>query len=455
MRDRAPDRAASPATDRLSRYRPYAKQAEFHAAGAAHRERLFMAGNQLGKTLAGAMEEAIHATGRYPEWWSGRRFAGPTTSWAAGVTGESTRDNVQRLLLGRAGEIGTGTLPPDAILKTVPARGAAGLVDTILVRHESAGVSRIALKAYEKGREKWQGETLHRVWFDEEPPPDIYSEGLTRTNATGGFVCLTFTPLLGMSEVVRAFLETPTEDRHVTRMTIDDAEHYTPEQRARIVAGYPPHEREARARGVPSLGSGRIFPVPEATVAVEPFEIPRHWPRIGGIDFGWDHPTAAVLLAWDREADCFYVTQTYRMKEATPVIHAAALRPWGAWLPWAWPADGLQHDKGSGEPLAEQYRQQGLNLLSEHATFADGSVGVEAGIFEMLSRMQTGRWKVFRHLKEWFDEFRLYHRKDGRIVKLGDDLLSASRYAMMMRRFAETDGGAWSKPLRYGPTGIV
>jgi phage terminase large subunit-like protein len=40
------------------------------------------------------------------------------------------------------------------------------------------------------------------VWFDEEPPPDIYSEGLTRTNATGGITMITFTPLLGMSEVV-------------------------------------------------------------------------------------------------------------------------------------------------------------------------------------------------------------------------------------------------------------
>jgi phage terminase large subunit-like protein len=150
--------------DRLSLYRPYSKQAEFHTAGAAHRERLFMAGNQLGKTLAGAMEEAIHATGRYPDWWRGRRFAGPTTSWAAGITGESTRDNVQRLLLGRAGELGTGTLPRDAVAKTVPARGAAGLVDTILVRHVSGGVSRIALKSYEKGRGKWQGETLDRVW---------------------------------------------------------------------------------------------------------------------------------------------------------------------------------------------------------------------------------------------------------------------------------------------------
>src|SRR2546430_2031709 len=80
-------------------------------------------------------------------------------------------------------------------------------------RHVSGGTSIIAFKSYEKGREKWQGETLHRVWFDEEPPHDIYTEGLTRTNATGGMVWLTLTPLLGMSEVVRSFLDNPTPDR--------------------------------------------------------------------------------------------------------------------------------------------------------------------------------------------------------------------------------------------------
>jgi hypothetical protein len=82
---------------------------------------------------------------------------------------------------------------------------------------------------------------------------------------------------------------------------------------------------------------------------------------------------------------------------------------------------------------------QGLNTLPERATFEDGGNGVEAGVIEMLDRMQTGRFKVFAHLKEWFDEFRLYHRKDGKIVKERDDLLSATRYAVMMKRFAEVE----------------
>ncbi len=224
--------------------------------------------------------------------------------------------------------------------------------------------------------------------------------------------------------------------RHVTRMTIDDAEHYSPEQRAAIIASYPAHEREARAKGIPTLGSGRVFPVSEDAIKVPAFAIPAHWAQIGGMDFGWDHPFAAARIAWDRDADTIYVTACYAEREATPVIHSGALKAWGAWLPWAWPHDGLQHDKGSGEALASQYRAQGLNMLDERATFEDGGSGVEAGIMDMLDRMQTGRWKVFDHLEDWFGEFRLYHRKDGQIVKLNDDRLSASRYALMMKRFA-------------------
>ena len=78
----------------MAYYEAYPKQLDFHAADATHRERLLMAGNQLGKTLAGGFEAAIHATGRYPDWWKGKRFDKPTVGWACGVTGEVVRDTV-------------------------------------------------------------------------------------------------------------------------------------------------------------------------------------------------------------------------------------------------------------------------------------------------------------------------------------------------------------------------
>jgi len=132
------------------------------------------------------------------------------------------------------------------------------------------------------------------------------------------------------------------------------------------------------------------------------------------------------------------VIATHRAREQTPAMFSAAVKPWGDWLKWSWPHDGLQHDKGSGEQLMAQYRSQGLAMLPTRATFEDGTSGLEAGITEMLDRMQTGRLKVFAHLRDWFEEFNVYHRKDGLIVKENDDLMSATRYAMMMRRFAQT-----------------
>lgn len=195
--------------NRLQDYRPYSKQREFHAAGAVHRERLFMAGNQLGKTLAGSMEVAAHLTGLYPPDWTGRTFDMPGRWWAAGETRVSTRDSVQKLLIGPAEmeeEWGTGSIPGDAILDITRGVGVPNGLDSVTVKHVSGGASTLLFKAYEQGRAKWQADTLHGVWFDEEPPLDIYTEGLTRTNATDGIVFLTFTPLKGMSDVVQMFL---------------------------------------------------------------------------------------------------------------------------------------------------------------------------------------------------------------------------------------------------------
>lgn len=451
------------AENRLAHYRPYPKQAQFHALGATKRERLLRAGNQLGKTLAAGMEVAMHLTGRYPDWWVGKRFDHAVVAWVGGVTAEATRDGAQRILLGRSGEkgegqYGTGTIPAKCLYGAPLSRqGVAEAVAIQKVKHVSGGISTLIFKSYDQGREKWQGDTIDVLWPDEEPSEDIYTEGLTRTNAgdngKGGIVLMTFTPLLGMSNVVKRFIPLTNPDRADVVMTIDDVDHYTPEQRASIIASYPAHEREARTMGIPSLGSGRIFPVTEEAIRWKPVELPRYVKRIIGLDFGWDHPTAAAWLSWDPDSDVIYLTDCYRVREQTPVIHAAAIkgRSRNQKIPVAWPHDGLQHDKGSGLQLAQQYRNQGLDMLPEKATFIDGSNGVEAGVSEMLDRMQTGRWKVAEHLTEWWEEFRLYHREEGKIVKEGEDVISAARYGLMCLRFARVinpPGDSYSRNTR-------
>lgn len=437
-------------TNRLRHYRPYAKQREFHTLGEAFRERLFMAGNQLGKTVAGAAECAMHLTGEYPDWWEGKRFDRPVILIAGSESAELTRDGVQRLLVGppdREEEWGTGFIPQRCIVARTRRTGVSNALDTVTVSHVSGGQSTLYLKSYDQGRTKWQANTVDFVWFDEEPPEDVYFEGITRTNATKGSVMVTFTPLKGMSAVVARFLLEQSGDRETVTMTIEDAEHFTAEERRRIIDSYPAHEREARTKGIPTMGSGLIFPVLEEDIVVDPFDIPAHWAQIGGLDFGWDHPTAAAHIAWDRDADVVYLVKDYRHRQATPIFHAAALKAWGSWLPWAWPHDG-NNDTAAGENLSKQYGDQGLGMLPERATFPDGSNSVEAGLMQMLDRMLSGRFKVFRTCGAWLEERRLYHRVDGKVVKERDDAISASRYAIMMLRFAKVKPAPRPAPPR-------
>lgn len=224
--------------------------------------------------------------------------------------------------------------------------------------------------------------------------------------------------------------------KHITMMEWDDVPHLSDEAKAKYLESIPEHQRKARTKGIPALGSGMVFPIDDEDITIKPFPIPAYWPSIGGLDFGWDHPSAAVKIVHNRDNDRVYVVDAYRAKNATPFQQAETLTTWGK-IPWAWPHDGLQHDKGSGTELAANYRSHGLRTLPKHAQWADGSNGVEAGIMMMLDRMQTGRLLVFENLLDWFQEKSTYHRKDGLIVKLNDDLMCATRYALMMIQFAE------------------
>ena len=188
----------------------YRKHLEFFRLGAAHRERLFMAANRVGKTEgAGGYETTLHLTGEYPHWWEGRRFDRPVRALVAGDTARTLREIVQRKLLGPAGDFGTGLIPAAALLMATAKPGNAETVDTVRVRHVSGGVSTLTFRSYDQGRRAFQGDEQDFVWMDEEPPLDVYTEALMRTMTTGGFVMLTFTPLNGWTEVVRLFLGSP------------------------------------------------------------------------------------------------------------------------------------------------------------------------------------------------------------------------------------------------------
>lgn len=419
----------------------YPWQVDFHNAGGTHLERMLIKANQVGGTTCAAAEVACHLVGIYPTWWEGVRYDAPVRCWIGSESAEASRDVPQAALLGPEGAEGTGWVPGEKIVPgSMKARqsGVSGVVDGFRVFHVSGGQSQVTFKTYEQGRRKWQGAVRDLIWMDEEPPFDIYTEALTRvTNAKNGRILVTFTPLIGATEVVRHFLEKKSDAIYVKNVSWEDAPHLDEKKKKELWESYPEHERATRTSGQPLMGTGVVFPINDEEITCEPFALPDFFYRINGLDFGIDHPFACAFCAWDKDNDVFYLYDALKNRGHTPVYHADGIKAHGTWIPNAWPHDGLQKDKGSGIALKDQYRSKGLYMLKEHSHYLDERGNhVEPALIEMLEWMRGGRFKIFRTAGAFFEEKHMYHRKDGKVVPLHDDLISATRMAFIMRRYA-------------------
>lgn len=417
----------------------YPKCMEFFAAGAKYRERLFMAANRVGKSQAAADELAFHLTGDYPDWWQGRRFDKPIRAWAVSTTSIKTRDVNQLELLGTPGsadDMGTGFIPGESIIKTTPKAGIPNGIEYCYVRHKSGGTSYVQFKSYDQGRTSFQGDAIDVIWPDEECPEDIYTEILLRTMTTGGIVMLTYTPINGLTPLTLNFMENAvnSKDRkesesadsskYLITATWDDAPHLTEEAKKALWDSIPPYQRDARAKGIPFLGSGAIYPVSEDLVRVEPFKIPEHWPKAYGLDVGWNF-TAAVWGAWDRESDTVYLYSAFKQSHAEPYVHASSVHGRGKWVPGVIDPASRGRGQKDGVQLLQVYKDLGLNIDTAQN-------GVEAGIYEVWQRMVSGRLKVFSSLGDFWEEFRLYRRDEkGRVVKERDHVMDAMRYLIV------------------------
>ena len=440
--------------NKLDFWHPYPKQLEFVELSATADEALLSAGNQVGKSETGAYIAAMHLTGLYPPEWKGRKWARPTRGWIAGESTTVCRDVAQTKLCGTPGsdvDYGTGFIPKQHLIRHTLARGAVSdAFDTIWVQHHTNGVpdgiSTAQFKSYEQGRQKFQGSTIDWIWWDEEPPADVYTEGNARWSATGGQSWMTFTPLKGISEVVARFMYEANERRRMMTIRMADCPFMTPEMIESSLSKYPKHQHEARMNGVPLLGEGLVFNTDPSLVrfAVD-FFIPPYWPLLWGIDFGITHPFAAVLAAWDRDRDIIYIFHSYRAADALPIVHAEAIKRTASEVPIAWPHDGHARERGTGEPLAKVYKALGLKMLHTHAQFADGSISTEAAVLDMQQRFADGRLRIREDLGDLFEEYSMYHRKDGLIVKVRDDLISAVQKIIMAKRFAKV------APVGYVP----
>lgn len=420
-------------------FTPYPTQMAFIAATKDYREVMLSAPNTGGKTELGAFMMACDLTGEYPDWWPGNRYDGPIEAWACGRTGERLIDTIQLKMFGRLGEdYGSGQIPRRCLVgEPTRSRHATGLIGSAQVRHKSGGLSRVALMAYSQDDADWQGARTRLNWYDEEPPIKHYAEGQARL--IDGRSRMTFTPLAGPTEVVNLYTQDETGYRKFLTMGMDEVKHLSDEDKAYKWASYRSHERDARYHGKIMLGEGAIFTTPEEDLLVdfELSDVPPHWAKAWGIDFGGAgkvaHPFAAVLMAHDQDADVYYVLATVRMREALPLQHWDAMRRIAPGVTVFWPHDG--HIVGdTREEKTEIYKKHGAPMFATHATNPDGSKSTMAGIDIMDELMHARQFKVRSVLADWRQEYRMYHMKEGKIVKLNDDLMSATRIAMMMRR---------------------
>lgn len=427
----------------------YEKHISFLNSGSDHTERAFIAGNQTGKTTTGLYEMVTHCTGDYPDWWEGKRFNRPVMCWLVGDRGDSIRDGMQRDLIGKE-EFGTGLIPKDSFVGTPTAlQGTPGGYGTYRIKHKSGGISTIIVKTYQAGKNAFESAKVDVIMLDEEVPLDIYVECQIRTITTGGTVYNTFTPDSGLTETVIHFLEKAKPgdpEKFVTMVGWDDVPHLAEERKKQLLATIPPHMRDVKTKGIPYLGAGAIWPIPEADITCRPFKIPNYWPRCYAFDPGWNK-TAALWMAYDAEADIMYLYSEYYRGQAEPEVHATAVKARGEWMNGVADPHGSKNGRGvHAESFLEAYERLGLNLsLSSPA----GSGSVELRINEVYSRLSTGRMKVFDTLVNWFYEYRMYRRNDkGEVVKMNNHLMDDTGYLALNAlniMSTEIDESDWDK----------
>lgn len=211
------------------------------------------------------------------------------------------------------------------------------------------------------------------------------------------------------------------KSKYLVQAGWDDIPHLTEQTKEDLLEGTPPHLRDARSKGIPSLGAGAIYPVPESEFVINPMQLPDYWPRVYGFDVGWKK-TAAIWGAWDRSTDTVYLYTEHYRGQAEPSIHATAIKARGEWIPGVIDPASRGRQQKDGEQLLQVYRDLGLNIEPARND-------VESGIYLVWERLSTGRMKVFSTCLNWLAEYRLYRRDEkGKIVKEFDHLMDATRY---------------------------
>lgn len=419
---------------------------QLEAFRSTHSQTMTLAGNRSGKTMSAAYHFACDVTGDYPDWWDGPRFSNPLNALGLGVDNGQLKAVLQTQLFGEIDEdkkqFKGGWIHRSEIDSVEWSPHTPGLAKRVTVRHKT-GKSYVTLRAYTQsktgqGTLSFAGTSIDLILVDEQPPDQLIGQLVTRTmtgnRGKGGVIRYTMTPELGMTKLVTTFME----EKQANQLLIgpvawSQCPHLTPEVQQSILSGIPEHEREMRSKGVPFFGSGLVYPIPEERIVCDPFQLEEMpWIRVlRAMDLGIAHPTAIVWLGWDPEFDVIYVMRDYSEKGREAAVHAAVANSFMPYAPMVIPPDIDQTEKGSGKTVRKFYNDAGLKHTIDFEN-PDGSRFVEPGIMELFERMRTDRLKVFRGCEHVLREIRMYHRKEGKLVKVDDDALDAVRYGSMM-----------------------
>jgi len=219
------------------------------------------------------------------------------------------------------------------------------------------------------------------------------------------------------------------ESKHTVQLGWDDVPHLDEQTKRDLLQSMPPYLRDARSKGIPSLGTGAIYPIPLEEVTCKPFAIPAFWKRGYGFDVGWDR-TAAIWGAEDPTDGTLYAYAEHYMGHQIPAVHVLAIKARGDWIMGAIDPSSRQRQVEAGRQLFVTYQTLGLHLVN-------AVTAVDEGLDEVWSRLATGRLRLFTTLANTQVEYRNYRReergKDGRVVvvKKLDHLMDALRYLVM------------------------
>lgn len=283
----------------------HVKQMEFHRSD--KKNRWVFGGNRSGKTECGAVEAVWLARGNHPYKQNRQNVQG----WVISLTREVQRDVAQQKIL--------KYLNPryiDDIVMVSGKKGAPefGIIDSISVRNVFGGISKIGFKTCDQGREKFQGASLDFVWFDEEPPADVYSECRMRVFDRAGYIFGTMTPLKGLTFIYDEIELNERNDPQVwcCHMEWRDNPYLDANEVENMLAVTPESEQTSRRFGRFSTGEGLVYPEFDADIhIIEPFDVPVEWQTNISIDPGLNNPTSCHFYAMDFDGNIYVVGECY------------------------------------------------------------------------------------------------------------------------------------------------